>query len=50
MPADELKTAACAANQAAERFAARGEADEWAISRLMADRYTRQLTEEETRS
>ncbi|MEV0382453.1 hypothetical protein [Nonomuraea sp. NPDC050643] len=38
-----------AANEAAEKFAARGEADEWAVSRLMADRYAQQLDAEEKR-
>lgn len=42
-----LQTAARAAEQAAARFAERGQTDEAAISRLMADRYTRQLTDKE---
>jgi hypothetical protein len=36
-----------AAQQAAAVFASRGQADEWAVSRLMATRYKQQLTDEE---
>ncbi|MEU6781521.1 hypothetical protein ABZ912_20135 [Nonomuraea angiospora] len=34
-----------AAEQAAAVFAERGQADEWAVSQLMANRYKQQLTE-----
>lgn len=42
-----LPAAARAAEQAAARFAERGQTDEAAISQRMADRYTRQLTDKE---
>lgn len=41
-----LKTAAQAAETAAARFTDRGQTDEAAVSRLMADRYRTQLTKE----
>lgn len=40
-----LQAAARAAKHAAARFTERGQTDEAAISELMADRYTDQLTE-----
>lgn len=41
-----MEAAAREAGIAAGQFARRGQANEWAVSRLMADRYTQQLNEE----
>lgn len=47
MDKQALQTAARAAEQAAAVFAARGQADEWAVSQLMANRYKQQLRDKE---
>ena len=46
--AQGLRTALEAAEQTAALFTARGQADEAAVSQLMADRYAQQLAEEAT--